>query len=95
MFGKYYYYREGLATKSRWQVVIMDVLTITIEVWVLEKRRLPRDEELNQRLLDANRRMENSSFRCVQVLNETVKMDVISHFPYSSPPSSVIEGLVL
>ena len=30
--------------------------------------------ELNQRLLDANRRMENSSFRCVQILNETVKM---------------------
>ena len=59
------------------------------------ERRSLQDEELNQRLLDANRRMENSSFRCVQVLNETVKMDVISHFPYSSPPSSVIEGLVL
>ena len=30
--------------------------------------------ELDQRLLDADRRMENSSFRCVQILNETVKM---------------------
>ena len=30
--------------------------------------------ELDQRLLDANRRMENSSFRCVQILNETVKI---------------------
>ena len=38
------------------------------------ERRAPRDEELDQRLLDANRRMEDSSFRCVQVLNETVKM---------------------
>lgn len=38
------------------------------------ERRSPRDEELDQRLLDANRRMEDSSFRCVQVLNETMKM---------------------
>ena len=38
------------------------------------ERRAPPDEEIDQRLLDANRRMEDSSFRCVQVLNETVKM---------------------
>ena len=38
------------------------------------ERRSLQDEELNQRLLDANRRMEHSYFRCVQVLNETVKM---------------------
>ena len=38
------------------------------------ERRSLRDEELDQRLLDANRRMEDSSSRCVQVLNETIKM---------------------
>ena len=38
------------------------------------ERRSLQDEELDQRLVDANRRMENSSFRCVQILNETVKM---------------------
>ena len=38
------------------------------------ERRSLQDEELYQRLVDANRRMENSSFRCVQILNETVKI---------------------
>ena len=38
------------------------------------ERRSLRDEELDQRLLDANRRMESSYFRCVRLLNETVKM---------------------
>ena len=37
------------------------------------ERRSPQDEELDQRLLDANRRMEDSSSRCVQILNETIK----------------------
>lgn len=38
------------------------------------ERRPPRDEELDQRLLDANRRMEDSSFKCVQTLSETIKI---------------------
>ncbi len=32
------------------------------------------DEELNYRLMEANRRMEDSSFQCVRVLNETMSM---------------------
>ena len=33
-----------------------------------------RDEQLRYRMMEANRRMEDSSFQCVRVLNETMSM---------------------